>query len=375
MAEKKDKLRIGIIFGGRSGEHAVSLMSARFVLSVLDRAKYALTEIGITRQGDWWVGEGVLDALEAEDTSKLSPATLLPDPTRRGLKWIQDTNHGNLLRPLTDLDVVFPVLHGTFGEDGTLQGLLEMAGIAYVGAGVLGSALAMDKALFFDVMRAHGIPVVNTVLVLRSELQADMDASLAKAETAGEYPLFVKPCNLGSSVGVSKVHSRSDLMEGLMEATQYDRRVIVQRGHNVREIEVSVLGNDNPEASLPGEVVPEAEFYSYDAKYHDDRSQLFVPAEIPAQAAERVRQIAVQAYKIIDLAGLARVDFFLDKDTGEVLLNEINTIPGFTSISMYPQLWKASGLDGPALVDRLIELARERQAERQQTTHEFRRHA
>jgi D-alanine-D-alanine ligase len=363
-------LNLGVIFGGRSGEHAVSLMSARYVLSQLDPAKYAITQIGITRDGRWWLGEDVLAALEAEDTSQLQPATLLPDPTRTGLKQI-DTDER--LQSLAELDVIFPVLHGTFGEDGTLQGLFEMAGVAYVGAGVLGSSLAMDKAIFFELMRAHEIPVVDTVLILRSELQAYADAALDKAEALGDYPLFVKPANLGSSVGVSKVTSRSDLVEGLMDAAQYDRRVIVQRGHNVREIEISVLGNDRPEASVPGEIVPGAEFYSYESKYHDDRSVAHIPAEITVEQANQVKEIAIKAYKACDLAGMARVDFFIDKDTGDVLLNEINTIPGFTSISMYPMLWQASGLEGPQLVDRLIELGLERQAERQATTHEFRR--
>lgn len=372
MTVKNTKIRIGLIFGGRSGEHAVSLMSARFVLSQLDPFKYEIIQVGITRGGDWWVGDRALVALEAEHTRGLTPATILPDPTRPGLKTIAAEGKAELLEHLADLDVVFPVLHGTFGEDGTLQGLLEMAGLAYVGAGVLGSALAMDKGVFFDVMRAQGIPVVDTVVVLRSAFEKDMDAALERAQRAGDFPLFVKPANLGSSVGVSKVRSRADLMEGLMEAAQYDRRVVVQRGHNVREIEVSVLGNDQPEASVCGEVVPGEEFYSYSAKYHDERSKTHIPADIPEATAERIRAIAVQAYKALDLAGMARVDFFLDKDDGEVYLNEINTIPGFTQISMFPQLWEASGLPGPQLVDRLIELARERQAQRAATRTDFR---
>ncbi len=367
------KLRVAVIFGGRSGEHAVSLMSARFVLSKLSAQKYAVTQIGISKQGAWWVGDGVLDALLAERYDGLKPATLLPDPTRPGLKQIEMKGNAEILETLSAVDVVFPVLHGTYGEDGTLQGLLEMAGLAYVGAGVLGSSPGMDKALFADVMRANDVPVVDSVLVLRSELEGDLEASLRVAESLGGYPLFVKPANLGSSVGVSKASSRSDLVEALMYAAQYDRRIVVQKGHNVREIEVAVLGNDQPEASVCGEVAPEAEFYSYEAKYHDDRSKTFIPADIPAEVSDRIRTLAVKAYKAVDLSGMARVDFFLDKDSGEVYLNELNTIPGFTSISMYPQLWNASGVPGEELVDRLIELALERRAQRDAQSYDYTR--
>ncbi len=364
------KPTIGVVFGGRSGEHAVSLMSARFVLSVLDRAVYDVVEIGITRAGEWLTGTEVLAAMESGDTAGLLPVTLLADPARAGLYRLQ----GGGLDLVRRLDVVFPVLHGTFGEDGTLQGLLEMADLAYVGPGVTGSAVGMDKAIFADLMRAQGIPVVPGVLVLRSELQADAQAVLNKIEGAlGGYPYFTKPANLGSSVGVSKVTSRGDLLEGLLEAAAYDRRVLVQKGLNVREIEVSLLGNDDPRTSVCGEVLPGAEFYSYDAKYHDERSQTVVPADIPDETAAHIRALAVQAFKACDMAGLARADFFLESDSGAVYINEINTIPGFTSISMYPRLWAASGLDGPALVARLIELALERKAERDATQREFAR--
>ncbi|MEX2160827.1 MAG: D-alanine--D-alanine ligase family protein [Anaerolineales bacterium] len=369
----KEKVSVAVVFGGRSGEHAVSLMSAKFVLSMLKPAKYAVTQIGISKNGAWWVGQDVLPALEAERFGDLQSATLLPDPTRPGLKRIEMKNERVIFEALIDVNVVFPVLHGTFGEDGTLQGLLEMAGVAYVGAGVLGSAVGMDKALFADVMRANEIPIVQTALILRSELEADMDTALRIAESVGTYPLFIKPANLGSSVGISKAHNRSDLVESLMYAAQYDRRILVQKGHNVREIEVAVLGNDDPQASVCGEVVPEAEFYSYEAKYHDDRSKTHVPAEIPAETAERIRALAVKAYMATDISGMARVDFFLDKDSGEVFLNELNTIPGFTQISMYPQLWKASGIPGEELVDRLIELALERRAQRQTQSFDYTR--
>jgi D-alanine-D-alanine ligase len=271
-----------------------------------------------------------------------------------------------------DFDVIFPVLHGTYGEDGSLQGLFELAGCAYVGAGVVGSAVGMDKAVFKDVMRANNIPVVETVLLLRSEINDDMDSAVRKAEKAGSYPLFTKPANLGSSVGISKATSRSDLVETLMEAAQYDRRVVVQKGLNVREIEVSVLGNDEPEASVCGEIIPAAEFYSYDAKYHDDRSKTIIPADITDEISAKIRSLAIKAYKVCDLAGLARVDFFLEKDSNEIYLNELNTMPGFTQISMYPMLWEASGVSNEALVDRLIELALERKANRDSITHQFR---
>ena len=366
------KMKIGVIFGGRSGEHAVSLMSAKFVIGQLDPEKFSVTQIGITRDGDWWTGEHALDALIAEDTSGLTPAAILAAPSRGGLYLLEQDDRINLL---THLDVVFPILHGTFGEDGTLQGLLEMADLAYVGPGVTGSAVGMDKAIFYDVMRANGLPMVDTVLVLRSEMQQDMDAVLSRVEgeLGAAYPMFVKPANLGSSVGVSKAKNRSDLLEGLMEAGQFDRRVIVQRGHEVREIEVSVMGNDDPQASVCGEVLPGEEFYSYDAKYHDESSQTVIPAAIPEDTAQLIRSLAVKAYKACDLAGLARVDFFLEKNTGEVYLNELNTIPGFTHISMYPMLWKASGVSNRELVEKLVDYALERKAQRDATTHTFRR--
>ncbi len=363
-------LKVGVIFGGRSGEHAVSLVSARFVIAQLRPEKFEVTQIGITREGDWYTGDDVLQALLDEDVSSLTSATILGMPSRQGLHLLED---GGRFKLFAELDVVFPVLHGTFGEDGTLQGLLEMADMAYVGAGVTGSAVGMDKAIFNAVMRANGIPVVDTVLILRSEIEEDVDKVLDRVEQLGEYPYFAKPANLGSSVGVSKVKNRSDLIEGLMEASQYDRRVIVQKGHDVREIEVGVMGNDKPLASICGEVLPGDEFYSYEAKYHDESSQTIIPADIPEETSERIRQLAVQAYEACDLAGLARVDFFLEKETGDVYLNELNTIPGFTQISMYPKLWEASGVPNQELVEKLIDYAMARKAQRDATKRTFRR--
>jgi D-alanine-D-alanine ligase len=347
------------------------LTSAKSVLSVLDPKKYEVFEVGITHDGAWLTGPNARQALEDGNTGELTPCTILPDPSRAGLFGISK----NRLEKISDLDVVFPVLHGTFGEDGTLQGLLELADLAYVGAGVTGSSAGMDKGVFKDVMRANGIPVVESIIVLRSEIEKDMQDIIQRVETLAPYPLFAKPANLGSSVGISKCNHRSDLAEGLLEAAAYDRRVLIERGVDGREIEVSVLGNDAPEASIPGEILPSREFYSYESKYVDGTSGLLIPAPLPAETAEEVRRMAVSAYKAIDCAGMARVDFFLEKATGKVILNELNTIPGFTSISMYPKLWDASGLPYPALVDRLIELALERKAARDRTERRFRRTA
>lgn len=367
----ENRLRLGVLFGGRSGEHDVSLMSARSVFAVLDPQKYEIIPIGITRQGVWMTGPNTLDALLSEKLDDLTRVTLLPEVGQNVLYAFRADGG---LEPISVLDIVFPVLHGTFGEDGTLQGLLEMTDLAYVGSGVLGSAVGMDKALFKDVMRAHGLPVVESITVTRGEVERDIEGVIARSEALAAYPLFTKPANLGSSVGITKCRTRSDLYEGLMEAASYDRRVMIERGiANAREIEVSVLGNDQPEVSVPGEVRPSADFYTYEAKYLDDRSELVIPADLPETTRERVRQIAAEAYRAADCAGMARADFLVDPRTGEVYISEINTIPGFTRISMYPKLWEASGLTYAALVNRLIELALQRKAERDHTERQFRR--
>jgi len=367
------RLRLAVLFGGRSGEHEVSLISARSVLEVLDPAKYAVFQVGITHDGTWLTGPDARAGLESGNVGELTPCTILPDPSKRALFILRSMEHNTVLEKLTDIDVVFPILHGTFSEDGTLQGLLELADVAYVGAGVTGSSVGMDKGIFKDVMRANGIPTVESITVLRSEIEKDIDAIFLKVEKVADYPLFVKPANLGSSVGITKCNNRADLGEGLMEAAAYDRRVLVERGVDAREIEVGVLGNNAPQASIPGEVLPSREFYSYESKYVDGTSGLLIPAPLPAGVAEEIRALAVKAYKAIDCAGMARVDFFLEKTTGRVYLNELNTIPGFTSISMYPKLWEASGLSYPQLVDRLIQLALERKADRDHTERRFRR--
>jgi D-alanine-D-alanine ligase len=372
MTENRRKLRIAVLFGGRSGEHEVSLMSARSVLAALDLAKYEVLQVGITRQGRWLSGENALEQFSQGDLNGLEAVFLPPDPSHPALyRW-----NAEKLEKFAEVDVYFPVLHGTFGEDGTLQGLLEMADVAYVGAGVVGSAVGMDKGIFKDVMRANGIPVVESLLVLRSEIEQDLAAVIARAEALAPYPLFTKPANLGSSVGITKCNSRADLSKGLQEAARYDRRVLVERGvQQPREIEVSVLGNDQPQASVPGEILPSREFYSYEAKYLDGTSGLRIPADLPAEISESIRQYALRAYRLIDCAGMARVDFLLEKETQQVYLNEVNTIPGFTQISMYPKLWEASGLPYPQLLDRLIELALQRKAERDRTQRTFGRQA
>jgi D-alanine-D-alanine ligase len=372
MTEKR--LKVGILFGGRSGEHEISLLSARSILSVMDPDIYDVVQIGITHDGSWLVGEDILHKFSTErNLESLNTSFLFPDPGRQGLYVIHATDNAEIIEQLSRLDVVFPILHGTYGEDGTVQGLLELAEIAYVGAGVLGSSVGMDKGVFRDVMRANDIPQVDTNIFMRSEIEQSLDEVIARSEKLAPYPLFTKPANLGSSVGITKCMNRSDLMEGLLDAARYDRRLLVEKGINAREIEVSVLGNDDPIASVPGEVIPSADFYSYEAKYIDDQSELLIPAPVPFEVSQQVRNLAVRAFRSVDCAGMARVDFLLDKDSGEIFLNEMNTIPGFTKISMYPKLWEASGLSYQDLVKRLLELAIERRSERDRTEWRYQR--
>lgn len=356
-----ESMTVGLVFGGRSGEHEVSLMSARSVLEALSEAGHEVVEIGIDREGRWLSGPEALTAFESGATEGLARVALLAEPGHSSLfAW----GLGEVLKSLGKLDVVFPVLHGSFGEDGTLQGLLELADVPYVGAGVLASSVAMDKGVFKELMQAHELPVLPSAVLNTDLILDDATAASEVAEAVGEYPLFTKPANLGSSVGISKCTNRSDMLEGLMEAAQYDRRVIVERGIDGREIEISVLGNEEPEASIAGEILPSRDFYTYEAKYIDDASELLIPAPIEDDLMDEVKQIAVEAYRAIDGAGMARVDFLLEKGTDNLYLNEVNTIPGFTRISMYPKLWAASGLEYPALCDRLIELALARQEQK-----------
>lgn len=367
----KDRLTIALVFGGRSGEHDVSLMSARSVLSVLDPEVYNVIEIGISRDGLWFTGKNVLQCFERNDHTSLTPVVLLPEPHHQNLFTLED----NSLTQMPVIDAFFPVTHGTFGEDGTLQGLFEMADVAYVGCGVLASAVGMDKSLFKDVMRANGIPVVESILVNRSDITHSIDTIIHLVEQSLPYPVFIKPANLGSSVGITKCKSRSDVYEGLMEASQYDRRVLIERGINAREIEVSVLGNENPIASIPGEIRPADDYYTYEAKYLDEDSELIIPARLENELVEKCKEMAVRAYRAIDGAGLARVDFLLDRDTQELYLSEVNTIPGFTKISMYPKLLANEGISYELLVEKLIQLALERKAERDHTLRTYRRDA
>ena len=370
------KIRVGVIFGGRSGEHEVSLASARSVMGAIDRDKYEVVPIGITKEGRWIASGDPMKALEAGDAGASQPAALLGDPSRRGLMRLEDTERAVEATRLTELDVVFPVLHGPYGEDGTIQGLLELAGIPYVGAGVTGSAVGMDKAIFKDVMRAHGLPIVDSLVFKRKEWDADPEGVIERIEERLGYPVFTKPVNLGSSVGISKCHDWAGLAAGLAEAARYDRKLLIEAAvPAAREIEVSVLGNDDPIASVPGEILPSREFYSYDAKYLDtgeDASDLLIPAPISPEQTELARDLAIRAYKAIDCAGMARADFLLSGETGELYINELNTLPGFTVISMYPKLWEATGIPYPELIDRLIECALERfeDKERSETSYQ-----
>jgi D-alanine-D-alanine ligase len=364
------KIKLGVIYGGRSGEHEVSLMSARSVLSVIDHEKFDVIEIGITRQGLWLVGEDLWTKFQQEQYDGLTPAFFLPVPHNPGIYLKKDAG----LALFSALDVIFPVMHGTFSEDGTLQGLFELADIAYVGAGVLGSAVCMDKALFKDIMTAHHVPILPHQVFNRLQIEEDTNRCLEAAESVANYPLFTKPANLGSSVGISKCTQRSDLLEGFLEAARYDRRILVEKGlENPREIEVSVLGNENPIASVPGEIIPKDIFYTYAEKYINDTAELLFPADLPDETAAEVQSLAIRAYQATDCAGMARVDFLIDRETGKLYLNEINTIPGFTKISMYPKLWEASGLPYSALIEKLIDLALERKMQRDKIEREFRR--
>lgn len=357
----KEKVRVAVVFGGRSGEHEVSLMSAQGIMEAIDEEKYEVLPIGITKEGRWIASGDPMRALQsgmAEGESR--PAALLGDPSQRSLIRLEEQEQGLQAARLAKVDVVFPVLHGPYGEDGTVQGLLELANLPYVGAGVLGSALGMDKILQKTVLRAHGLPVADFLPILRKEWEQDPEAVIKRIlETLG-CPCFVKPANLGSSVGITKAHGLEELPAALNEAARYDRKLLVEEAIDAREIEVSVLGNDEPVASVPGEIIPCNEFYDYEAKYIADDSELFIPAPISDELTRRIQEMAVQAYKAIDCAGMARADLFLERGTDKIYVNELNTIPGFTPISMYPKLWEASGVSYSELIDRLIELALER---------------
>lgn len=358
--DKKKVLRVGVLFGGRSGEHEVSLASAASVIRGLDPDKYEAVPIGITKDGHWLVGEGAIKMLP-EVLKGGRRVMLTADPTEAALVPL-DRGAG-----AQRLDVIFPVLHGTFGEDGTIQGMLDLAGLPYVGAGVLGSAVGMDKDVSKRLCQAVGIPVVPWIAVQRWDWEKNRERIVAEVAAEFSYPLFVKPATLGSSVGMSKVHNAGELGPAVDLACEYGMKVMVEKAIAAREIEVSVLGNHDPQASLPGEIVPHREFYDYTAKYLEDGTRLVIPAELKPSQVQKIQAIAVKAFRTLELAGMARVDFFLEKKRSKLFLNEVNTIPGFTSISMYPKLWEASGIPFRQLIDKLIELAFEMQRERART--------
>jgi D-alanine-D-alanine ligase len=384
------KVRVGVLFGGRSGEHEVSLLSAASVVNAIDKEKYEVVPIGITKDGRWLTAaaaEALLQGkphdeskhLRAGDPDATPGAAVLasgeavvvpPEPvhsTARSLTPFQ--SDATALRRAADrainVDVIFPVLHGTFGEDGTIQGLLELADIPYVGAGVLGSAAGMDKDIMKSLFRAAGLPIVKHVTILRSDWDADPKKTEKIIDRSLKYPVFVKPANLGSSVGISKARTKKELGPAIYEAAKFDRKIVIEQGvggakHKAREIECSVLGNDRPQASVPGEIVPIKEFYDYAAKYLDEGSELIIPAKLTKPETKKVQELAMRAFQAVDCTGLARVDFLMDPKTRKLFVNEINTMPGFTAISMYPKLWAATGLSYSDLIDRLIQLGIER---------------
>ena len=378
------RLRVGVLYGGRSGEHEVSLASAAAVIGALDRTRYEPVAIRIEKDGRWSLAERpptTVSAGEVIEQARLDSARpsragrevhLVAHPSESTILSIdrfrkQSDEGGQAVVTGLNLDVIFPVLHGPYGEDGTIQGLLELANVPYVGAGVLASAVGMDKGMMKVVFAAHGLPVCAYTVIRRRDWLQDRDATITAIEAALGYPNFVKPANLGSSVGISKAKDRAGLIEAMDLAGSFDRRIIVEAAvPEARVIECAVLGNDTPEASIPGEVIPSREFYDYEAKYLDEGSKTVIPADLPAPIAERVRQLSIEAFKSIDCAGMARVDFLLSRRDGSIFVNEVNTIPGFTTISMYSKMWQASGVSYPELLDRLLALAMERHAAKQQ---------
>jgi D-alanine-D-alanine ligase len=362
--DNKKRIRIGILFGGRSGEHEVSLASAASVIRGLDPDKYEAVPIGITKEGHWLVGAGAQKMLP-EVLKGGQRVMMTADPTDAALVRLDGSGGGQRI------DVVFPVMHGTFGEDGTIQGLLDLAGLPFVGAGVLGSAIGMDKDVAKRLLQVAKIPVVPWITVHRHDWENNPEAIQGAVELKFRYPVFVKPATLGSSVGMTKVHSREELGPALNLACEFAMKILVEESVTAREIEVSVLGNHNPQASVPGEIVPHREFYDYAAKYLEEGTQLLIPANLKPAQVQKIQKYAVDAFRALELSGMARVDFFLEKKGGKIYLNEVNTIPGFTSISMYPKLWEASGIPFRELIDKLIELALEQHAEKARTKYQI----
>jgi len=381
------KLRVGVLFGGRSGEHEVSLLSAASILKAIDRTKFDVVPIGITKDGHWLAAGDATNLLEGDQSAVVRrlragdpeatpgakllhegiPTLFAPEPGNTAAIAAGATNQG--------IDVVFPVLHGTFGEDGTIQGLFELAGIAYVGSGVLGSSAGMDKDVMKRLFAQAGLPIVMHVTVLRSEWETSPRKAIAQIEKALRYPVFVKPANLGSSVGISKAHDRKELGPALDIAAKYDRKLIVEQGvggkkSHARELEVGVLGNDDAKASVVGEIIPGKEFYDYEAKYLSEGSVPVIPAKLTKAETRKIREMAIAAFRACDLAGLSRVDFLMEPDgKRRIYINEVNTLPGFTQISMYPKLWEATGVPYRDLITRLIDLAMERQQEKNRNSY------
>ena len=362
--DNKKRLRVGILFGGRSGEHEVSLASAASVIRSLDPDKYEAVPIGITKEGHWLVGNAAQKMLP-EVLKGGQRVMMTADPTDAALIPLDRTGGGHRI------DVVFPVMHGTYGEDGTIQGLLDLAGVPFVGAGVLGSAIGMDKDVSKRLLQVAKIPVVPWIALQRADWERDPKESQKVVEKKFRYPVFVKPATLGSSVGMTKVHSREELASALNLAAEFATKILVEKCIVGREIEVSVLGNHDPKASIPGEIVPHREFYDYAAKYLEEGSQILIPAKLKPTQVKTIQKYAVEAFRALELSGMARVDFFLEKKGGKIYFNEVNTIPGFTSISMYPKMWEASGIPFRELIDKLIELALEMHREKARTKYEI----
>ncbi len=354
------KLKVGIIFGGRSGEHEVSCCSAASVMQAINQEKYTIIPIGITKQGKWISPQETLKTLSSGRIEGESNVVLLNDPANKALlNLTQNKRIDN--RYQEKLDVIFPVLHGPYGEDGTIQGLLELADIPYVGAGVAASAISMDKELMKTIFQQKNLPVLKWMTIKRKEWRQDRKQIITLIQKNFDYPVFVKPTNLGSSVGISKVKNEKELEKAIDIASSYDRKILVEQGlEEIREIECGILGNDEPSPSVLGEIKPAGEFYDYDSKYLNRKTQLIVPANLSTEVTHQIQEIACRAFKAIDAAGMARVDFFVTREENRIYLNEINTIPGFTSMSMYPRLWEATGIPYPRLIEQLIQLALER---------------
>ncbi len=359
------KIKVGVLFGGQSAEHEVSLVSARHVVAAMDKSKYEISLIGITHTGNWLLADDQSKALahKTVDEQALPAVTLDYTGSDRSLKR---NEHGVISEAITELDVIFPVLHGPHGEDGTVQGLFELANVPYVGCGVAASALAMDKVLAKQAFQAVGIPQTDYQAYRSHQWQQDQAAVIKSIEDKFNYPVFVKPANMGSSVGISKAHDQNELVTGINLALNYDLKIIIEESaEGFREVECAVLGNENAKASVVGEIIPGKEFYDYETKYIDDKSELIIPADLPEQAAKQIQHYAVKAFQAIDGSGLARVDFFISTDNQVIYINEINTMPGFTPISMYPKLWQASGVEYPDLIDKLISLGLEKSIQKQ----------